>query len=68
MRSLRNSLVMVVDECFVSRMVFPHRCQVAEAVLAGRPIARQRSTDASAPPSVNHTFCSSSSVMNPPGN
>ncbi len=38
MRSLRNSIVMAVDELFVSQMVVPNSCFVAEAVLAGRPI------------------------------
>ena len=50
MRSLRKFLVMAVDELFVSQMMFSNRCFVAEAVPAGRPIARQRSIDASAPP------------------
>ena len=31
MRSLRNSIVMAVDELFVSQKVFPNSCFVAEA-------------------------------------
>ncbi len=50
MRSLHNFLVMTVEELFVNQMVFPNCCFVAEAVLAGRPIARQQSSDASAHP------------------
>jgi hypothetical protein len=50
MRSIQNSLVMAVDEVFVSQIVFPNRYSVAEAVPAGRLIARQRSTDATVPP------------------
>ena len=37
-RSLRNSLVLALDEVFVSQMVSPNSRYVAEAALASRPI------------------------------
>ena len=38
MCSLRNSLVMALDDLFVSQMVSPNSRYVAEAALASRPI------------------------------